>query len=74
VDRPAAQTVNDKPYVEIGITDQDLENSPDSRPPTADIVYVSFESAAAKQRASHVVSNGDACASCRPPGTTGRSR
>ena len=29
VDRPAAQRFTDKPYVEIGITDADLENLPD---------------------------------------------
>ncbi len=29
VDRPAAQRFTDKPYVEIGITDTDMENSPD---------------------------------------------
>ena len=35
VDRPAAQRFTDKPYVEIGITDTDMENSPTSPPPTA---------------------------------------
>jgi iron complex transport system substrate-binding protein len=51
VDRPAAQRFTDKPYVEIGITDEDLENSPDFSAADGDIVYVSFESAAARQRA-----------------------
>lgn len=59
VDRPAAQRFNDKPYVEIGITDKDLENSPDFSAADGDIVYVSFESAAAKQRAATLF-DGDA--------------
>jgi len=59
VDRPAAQRFKDKPYVEIGITDQDLENSPDFSAADGDIVYVSFESAAAKQRAATLF-DGDA--------------
>jgi iron complex transport system substrate-binding protein len=59
VDRPAAQRFNDKPYVEIGITDKDLENSPDFSAADGDVVYVSFESAAAKQRATTLF-DGDA--------------
>ncbi len=55
VDRPAAQRFNDKPYVEIGTTDEDLENSPDFSAADGDIVYVSFDSPAAKQRAGTVL-------------------
>ena len=51
VDRPAAQRFTDKPYVEIGITDEDLGNSPDFSAADGDIVYVSFASPAAKDRA-----------------------
>ena len=55
VDRPAAQRFTDKPYVEIGITDTDLENSPDFSIADGDIVYVSFASPAAKDRAPTVL-------------------
>ena len=51
VDRPAAQRFTDKPYIEIGTTDTDLENSPDFRIADGDIVYISFASPAAKDRA-----------------------
>ena len=55
VDRPAAQRFTDKPYIEIGITDTDLENSPDFSIADGDIVYVSFASPAAKDRAPTVL-------------------
>src|SRR4051794_1118312 len=55
VDRPAAQRFTDKPYVEIGITETDLENSPDFSVADGDIVYVSFASPAAKDRAPTVL-------------------
>jgi iron complex transport system substrate-binding protein len=55
VDRPAAQRFTDKPYVEIGITDTDLENSADFSPADGDIVYISFASPAAKDRAPTVM-------------------
>jgi iron complex transport system substrate-binding protein len=55
VDRPAAQRFTDKPFVEIGITDTDLENSPDFSPADGDIVYISFASPAAKDRAPAVL-------------------
>jgi iron complex transport system substrate-binding protein len=55
VDRPAAQRFTDKPYVEIGITDTDLKNSPDFSAADGDIVYVSFASPAAKDRAPTVL-------------------
>jgi iron complex transport system substrate-binding protein len=56
VDRPAAQRFTDKPYLEIGISDED---SPDFSAADGDIVYVSFDSPAAKQRAATVF-EGDA--------------
>lgn len=55
VERPAAQRFTDKPYVEIGITEEDMQNSPDLSAADGDIVYVSFASAAAKQRATGVM-------------------
>lgn len=47
VDRPAAQRFTDKPYLEIELGDSD----PDLSPADGDIVYMSFASAAAKDRA-----------------------
>ena len=55
VDRPAAQRFTDKPYVEIGTTEADLDNSPDFSAADGDIVYVSFASSAAKDRAGEVM-------------------
>ncbi len=55
VDRPAAQRFTDKPYIEIGITDTDLADSPDFRIADGDIVYISFTSPAAKDRAPAVL-------------------
>ncbi len=55
VDRPAAQRFTDKPYVEVGTTEEDLENSPDFSLADGDIVYVSFASPAAKDRAGEVM-------------------
>jgi iron complex transport system substrate-binding protein len=55
VDRPAGQRFTDKPYVEIGITDTDLEDSPDFSIADGDIVYISFDSPAAKDRAATVL-------------------
>jgi iron complex transport system substrate-binding protein len=51
VDRPAAQRFTDKPFVEIGISDADLDQSPDLSAADGDIVYMSFASQAAKDRA-----------------------
>lgn len=59
VDRPAAQRFTDKPYLEIGISDEDIEHSPDFSAADGDIVYVSFDSPTAKQRAAKVF-EGDA--------------
>lgn len=51
VDRPAAQRFTDMPYVEIGAGDTDREGAPDFSVAAGDIVYVSFSSPAAKDRA-----------------------
>jgi iron complex transport system substrate-binding protein len=59
VDRPAAQRFTDKPYIEIGVTDTDLANSPDFSIADGDIVYISFDSPAAKDRAPTIL-NSDA--------------
>lgn len=55
VDRPAAQRFTDKAYVEVGTTEEDLGNSPDFSIADGDIAYVSFASAAAKDRAAEVM-------------------
>ena len=55
VDRPAAQRFTDKPYIEIGISDADLDGSPDLSAADGDIVYLSFASPAAKDRAPAVL-------------------
>jgi iron complex transport system substrate-binding protein len=52
LDRPPAQRFTDKPYIEIGNADLD---SADFSAADADIVYVSFASPAAKQRAGTVL-------------------
>jgi iron complex transport system substrate-binding protein len=59
VDRPATQRFTDKPYLEIGISDTDLANSPDFSAADGDIVYISFASPAAKDRAPKIL-EGDA--------------
>ena len=51
VDRPAAQRFTDRPYLEIPLSDADLERSPDLSAADGDIVYVSFASPAARDRA-----------------------
>ena len=55
VDRPAAQRFTDKPYLEIGITDAELAKSPDFSAADGDIVYMSFASQAAKDRAPRIL-------------------
>ncbi|MGZ6779651.1 MAG: ABC transporter substrate-binding protein, partial [Mycobacterium sp.] len=55
VDRPAAQRFTDKQYVEVGTTKEDLDNAPDFSIADGDIVYVSFASPAAKDRAAEVM-------------------
>lgn len=54
VDRPAEQRFTDTPYVEMGSGKAELADT-DFSPADADIVYVSFESATAKQRADEVL-------------------
>jgi iron complex transport system substrate-binding protein len=51
VDRPAAQRFTDKPYIEVASTDNDLSGSANFSAADADVVYVSFDSAEAKDRA-----------------------
>lgn len=53
VDRPAAQRFTDRPYLEIGTTD--LSGSTDFSAADGDIIYVSFASPAAKDRAPEVM-------------------
>ena len=55
LDRPAAQRFTDKPYVEVGISDADLGNSPDFSIADGDIVYLSFATAEARERAPEVM-------------------
>ena len=50
VDRPAAQRFTDKPYLEI-----DLDGAADFSPADGDIVYMSFASPAAKDRAPKIL-------------------
>ena len=52
--RPAAQRFTDKPYLEIGSGDGELGGA-DFSPADGDIVYVSFDSPAAKERAATVL-------------------
>ncbi|MBV8862941.1 MAG: ABC transporter substrate-binding protein [Mycobacterium sp.] len=54
VDRPDSQRFTDKPYVELGSTDADLAGNPDFSSADADVVYVSFASPAAKDRAATI--------------------
>ena len=54
VDRPASQRFTDKPYVEIGTSDTELAKA-DFSAADADIVYVSFASQSAKERAPEVL-------------------
>ena len=54
VDRPASQRFTDRPYLEIGSGEAELAAA-DFAPADADIVYVSFDSPAAKQRAAEVL-------------------
>jgi iron complex transport system substrate-binding protein len=51
VDRPPSQRFTDKPYIELGSTDTDLAGNPDFSAADGDVVYVSFASPPAKDRA-----------------------
>jgi iron complex transport system substrate-binding protein len=55
VDRPGSQRFIDKPYVEIAAGDADLAGFADFSAADADVVYVSFASPAAKNRAPTVL-------------------
>ncbi len=55
VDRPAAQRFTDKLFIEIGTTDTDLDRGADFSAADGDIVYLSFASPAAKDRASAIL-------------------
>jgi iron complex transport system substrate-binding protein len=55
VDRPASQRFTDKPYIEIGTSDADLENNPDLSIADADVVYVSCDTPAAADRAASIL-------------------
>ena len=57
VDRPASQRFTDKPYVEIGTSETELAKA-DFSAADADIVYVSFASQAAKDRAPGILMSG----------------
>ncbi|WP_185976131.1 iron-siderophore ABC transporter substrate-binding protein [Mycolicibacterium sp. 018/SC-01/001] len=59
VDRPVTQRFSDKPYIEVGISDEDLADSPDFSAADGDIVYLSFATAEARDRAPAVM-NSDA--------------
>jgi iron complex transport system substrate-binding protein len=53
-DRPLSQRFTDKPFVELGTTSTDLTGA-DFSVADGDIIYVSFDSPAAKQRAAEVM-------------------
>ena len=55
VDRPAAQRFTDKPYIEVGISREDLGNSSDFAIADGDILYVSFATAEAREHAPEVM-------------------
>ena len=54
VDRPAAQRFTDRPYIEIGSGTEELDDA-DFSAADADIIYLSFDSPAAKARADAVL-------------------
>lgn len=58
VERPASQRFTDKPFIEFGSTDGDLAGTPDFSAADADVVYVSFASPSAKDRAPDVMDSG----------------
>jgi iron complex transport system substrate-binding protein len=58
VDRPASQRFTDKPYIEMGSTDADLAGNPDFSAADGDLVYASFSSPAAKDRAATIFDSG----------------
>jgi iron complex transport system substrate-binding protein len=56
VDRPVSQRFTDKPYLELGTSDAALANA-DLSAADADIVYMSFASQAAKDRAENILTS-----------------
>jgi len=58
VDRPASQRFTDKPYIELGSTDADLAGNPDFSAADGDLVYVSFATPSAKDRAATIFDSG----------------
>lgn len=54
-DRPAAQRFTDKPFIDIATSDADLDRTPDLSAADGDIVYLSFASPQAKDRAPKVL-------------------
>jgi iron complex transport system substrate-binding protein len=57
VDRPASQRFTDKPFIELGSTDDDLAGASDFSAADADIIYLSFASPSAKDRAPAVLNS-----------------
>lgn len=57
LDRPSAQRFTDKPYIEIDAADADLAGAADFSAADGDIVYVSFASPAARERADTVLNS-----------------
>ncbi|MBS4727004.1 iron-siderophore ABC transporter substrate-binding protein [Mycobacterium sp. SM1] len=55
VDRPASQRFTDKPYIDIAITGANRSGAADFSAADADIIYLSFASPAAKERAPAVL-------------------
>ncbi|MGW0158025.1 ABC transporter substrate-binding protein [Mycobacterium sp. NPDC003323] len=55
VDRPAAQRFTDRPYIELDISD--LSENTDLSAADGDIVYLSFDSPAAKDRAPEILNS-----------------
>ena len=55
VDRPGAQRFTDKPFVEFAASDSELAGAADFSAAEGDVVYVSFESPAAKDHAPAVM-------------------
>lgn len=61
VDRPAPQRFTDKPYIEFGTTDADLDKNPDFAAADGDIIYISCTgglSGAAAERAATILDSG----------------
>ncbi len=57
LDRPPTQRFTDQPYEEVGATDSDLDDTADFSAAEGDIVFMSFASAAARDRAPVVLAS-----------------